>query len=550
MTAGEGFDFTRRSPLPVGRRFGWLWAVPAQAVRAIAKETRLVFLAVLACNLVVAQYLVFHLDYLVGDALSRVADAYFVLFSRDPHLAAIGMIWNPLPSFLELPLVAFKEWFPWLVTRGFAGNIETALFGAGCAVVVSLLLRDAGVGLPLRLAFLAVWVLNPMVLLYSANGMSDILLMFFLLLASLLLLRWFREPRDSLLVGLGVTCAIATLVRYEAWPFAILILLAVAVTQWRSGASWRATEARLLLLGLPVAFAVLFWIGTNAVVMHNPLYFLNGAYSNLSQTKAAAIRLDSWSTAARIVASEVVHLYPAYPVCAVVALALAIWRRQTWVGLAVVLMTTAALLLMTYLIHRGGLELLLRYFMSAIPFSFVLVAYSLGLVRRRIPKVALGVALMALLAVSDLASLGPMSSSRVGPEEHAVVAAVKHDRPMANDHIYQELRVGQAVERLDPEHKLVLIDTFEGFSIVVSSPDPNLFVITSDIDFEAALSDPQAYHIAYFMVPMPEGVGKLDAVNRRYPGFWKNGDGFAKKVADLGTAVNWRLYRIVQPAPL
>ena len=103
---------------------------------------------------------------------------------------------------------------------------------------------------------------------------------------------------------------------------------------------------------------------------------------------------------------------------------------------------------------------------------------------------------------------------------------------------------------LDPEHKLVLIDTFEGFSIVVSSPDPNLFVVTSDIDFEAALSDPQAYHIAYFMVPMPEGVGKLDAVNRRYPGFWKNGDGFARKVADLGTAIHWRLYRIEQPAPL
>jgi hypothetical protein len=351
-------------------------------------------------------------------------------------------------------------------------------------------------------------------------------------------------------VGLGATCAIATLVRYEAWPFAILIMVAVAVSQWRSGASWRVTEARLLLVGLPVAFAVLFWIGTNAVVMHNPLYFLNGAYSNLSQTKAAAIRLDSWSTAAGVVASEVIHLYPAYPLCAVIALALAISRRQLWIGLAMVLVTTAALLLMTYLIHRGGLELLLRYFMSAIPFSFVLVAYSLGLVRRRIPKVALGVALLACLAVSDVASLGPMSSSRVGPEEHAVVSAAKRDRPMADDHIYQELPVGRAVGLLDPEHKLVLIDTFEGFSIVVSSPDPNLFVVTSDIDFEAALSDPQAYHIAYFMVPMPEGVGKLDAVNRRYPGFWKNGDGFARKVADLGTAIHWRLYRIEQPAPL
>src|ERR1041385_9278526 len=33
-----------------------------------------------------------------GDAYSRVANAYYVLYSRDPHLAAIGFVWMPLPS--------------------------------------------------------------------------------------------------------------------------------------------------------------------------------------------------------------------------------------------------------------------------------------------------------------------------------------------------------------------------------------------------------------------------------------------------------------------
>ena len=33
-----------------------------------------------------------------GDALSRVANGYYTLFSRDPHLAAVGFVWNPLPS--------------------------------------------------------------------------------------------------------------------------------------------------------------------------------------------------------------------------------------------------------------------------------------------------------------------------------------------------------------------------------------------------------------------------------------------------------------------
>ncbi|HEX7225338.1 MAG TPA: hypothetical protein VF367_07150, partial [Candidatus Limnocylindria bacterium] len=32
---------------------------------------------------------------LPGDAWSRVGNAYYVLFSRDPHLAAMGFVWNP-----------------------------------------------------------------------------------------------------------------------------------------------------------------------------------------------------------------------------------------------------------------------------------------------------------------------------------------------------------------------------------------------------------------------------------------------------------------------
>ena len=521
----------------------------------LGRESVLIFAAILGLNLWVACELVFHLDYITVDALSRVANAFYVLFSRDPHLAAIGLIWNPLPSFLELPLVALKGWFPWMVNRGFAGNIETACFGAGSAVVVGRLLREVGVGRPLRLATVTAWVTNPMVLLYSANGMSDIILMFFLLLTGLLLLRWLRQPRDILLVGIGVTVATATFVRYEAIPFAIMVLVVIAVGQRRAGVSWREVEARLLLYGLPVAGAVLFWIGANAVLMHNPFYFLNGLYSNLSQQgivnnagTASARRLESWPAVAGFVASEVVRLYPAYLFCGVVALALALWRRQLLVGPALLVMTTAPILLIVYLIHKGSLNLNLRYFMSVIPLSFVLAAYVLGLVPKGFVRAGVGLALLAALAVSNLSSLAAMSNSQVGLQEYAVVAAAKQNRPVANG-LLPELGLGRVVERLDRGHQLVLVDSFTGFPIIMGSPDPRLFVVTSDLNFQAALSDPQAYHIGYFLVPAPVGVARLDAIDRRYPSFWSNGDGFATKVASLGTSERWRLYRITGPAP-
>jgi hypothetical protein len=535
------------------------WRVAARraggVVGWLTHESQLIFLSSLGLYLGASDYLVFRLHYIAPDALSRVANAFYVLFSRDPHLAAIGMIWNPLPSFVELPLVALKGWMPWLVERGFAGNIETAGFGAGAATVVALLLRDAGLGRPWRIALVAVWALNPMVLLYSSNGMSDITFMFFLLASGLLLLRWLRHPRDILVVALGVTVAAATLVRYEAVPFAILVALVIAIRERRARSHWSELEARLLLYGLPVVFAILFWVGANAVLMHNPLYFLNGSYANLSQTQPShagqlqALRLETWPAAALFVATESIRLFPAYVLVVALTLALSIWRRQALVGLALTVMSTAALLMMLYLIHRGGLALYLRYFMSVIPFSFVLAGYCLTLLRHRLAQRGLALALLLAFAASGWASFLAMSNPRVGVEEHTAVAAARLNRPITASPILQELGLGRVINRLDPGHHLVLIDTFEGGPVVVGSPDPKLFVVTSDLDFQAALNDPQAYHVVYFLVPDPVGDGKLDAINRRYPGLWTDGDGFATQVAQLGSSLQWRLYRIVGPAP-
>ena len=64
---------------------------------------------------------------IIGDAWSRVANAYYVLYSRDPHLAAIGFVWNPLPSLAVIPLLPLKTVWPDMVATGFAGSIISAL---------------------------------------------------------------------------------------------------------------------------------------------------------------------------------------------------------------------------------------------------------------------------------------------------------------------------------------------------------------------------------------------------------------------------------------
>ena len=70
-------------------------------------------------------------DLLGGDGVSRVAIANRILFSADPHLAAIGFVWSPIPDWPFCPLVALRPIWPFLVTGAFAGTIVSALFMAG-----------------------------------------------------------------------------------------------------------------------------------------------------------------------------------------------------------------------------------------------------------------------------------------------------------------------------------------------------------------------------------------------------------------------------------
>jgi hypothetical protein len=44
-----------------------------------------------------------------SDALSRTANAYYVLYSRDPHLAAIGFIWPASQHFTITVITDYKS---------------------------------------------------------------------------------------------------------------------------------------------------------------------------------------------------------------------------------------------------------------------------------------------------------------------------------------------------------------------------------------------------------------------------------------------------------
>jgi hypothetical protein len=167
-----------------------------------------------------------------GDAMSRVGNAYYVLFSRDPHLPAIGFVWNPLPSLVLLPILPLKFLAPWLVSHGFAGAIQSALMTAATVVALASCLRKLGVpGVP-RLVLTVLFAVQPMILLYAGSGLSEPMLLFFLTLTVSCLISWTQERGSGSLVGAGLALGLAYLTRYEAIASAVGVSVFVGVLSW------------------------------------------------------------------------------------------------------------------------------------------------------------------------------------------------------------------------------------------------------------------------------------------------------------------------------
>jgi hypothetical protein len=201
--------------------------------------------ACLALYLAAAIDLVLIRHAVLADAMSRVAGSYFALYSRDPHLATIGFVRMPLPSLLTLPLLPFKAIFPALTQAGFAANILSALFMAGAVVQLHAILLDAHVERRLRLALTALFALQPMLIYTGANGSSEAILLFFLLVAARALGHWLAHRDLMSLVLAGFALAGAYLTGPEALPAAAGATLLVVVTNLRRESDSLASPLRV-----------------------------------------------------------------------------------------------------------------------------------------------------------------------------------------------------------------------------------------------------------------------------------------------------------------
>ncbi|WGJ86600.1 glycosyltransferase family 39 protein [Gordonia sp. SMJS1] len=364
------------------------------------------FAGLVAGYLAVGAYLYLAVGYINPDASSRVGNAGFTIWSRDPHLGAIGFVWNPLPSLIEIPLVELSSHWPlnqWPELRrvGFAGAVMSALFMAGAGWQVRRIALDYGAGRLLRWIAVAAFALNPMIILYAGMGMSEAPFLFFLLWTCRRILLWVNRSRVLDLVIAGVALGLAYLTRYEALPAAAGVAVGVFVVStrrhrpegvsgragWRAGAGFGVHDATIV--AMPTAFAFVVWAGLGWLLDGNAFSQFSSQYGNSAQVAAAGI-VSAEDVGAGPLAEVIVAnllgmqplLFAVLPVVAWIAVRL----RRVDAAVPAVVFGSVLLFQMSAVI-LGSTFGWFRFYLASTPLIVVAVLVACGPAHRLLPEV-------------------------------------------------------------------------------------------------------------------------------------------------------------------
>ena len=544
-------------PVESGRPLSLRWPLPGEAAS--------VFWLALAGYLGMAAYLVFAAHVSLGDGLARVENAERIVFSHDPHLAAVGFVWSPLPTLTLLPLVALKGVWPALAEMGFAGNVMSAVFMAGAVGQVRGFFADLTISRPARLWLTAAFALHPIVVFYGANAMSEAFFLFFLLMTVRYLARWCREGGVAPLVYTGLALSGAYLTRYEAVAAAVsaaLIVAIVSLLRTRSDIKHRigmATYDASVVLA-PFAATFVLWALSSWLITGIAFQQLASIYGTTAQLRAQG--LSGLPLAGTLGwAFDGIWSILAFQLCLPIVAGLAAIRavrRRDLGAVAVIGVLGAVLGFMLFAYANGTILRSQRYFIVAVPLGVLLAALALDSAGRgqRFASTVRSIAMMTLgLLALPVAGAQLLSASTATTHfEAAPLRAAFSLRPLPVSQLRvlhrfeNDRRVANYLDGLPLQGGSVLLDDFIGYPIVLASRHPEHFVITSDRDFIQAVADPSGSGIQYLLVPPQAGLGALDAINRSFANCDASCKGLVlvKEFDDASDqGQTWRLYKVL-----
>ncbi|WP_307787174.1 ArnT family glycosyltransferase [Mycolicibacterium mengxianglii] len=523
------------------------------------------FIALMTGYFTAGALMVLRYDFYEPDAFSRVANAAYTLMSRDPHLGAVGFVWNPLPSLVQIPLLPLSHWWPEIRNDGLAGILQSAAFMAGAVVLVRRIALDRGVGSLWLWIAVGCFALNPIIIAYGASGMSEAAMLFCLLWCVRRLLLWIETRYVGDLAIAGIALGVGYLTRYEMIPAAFgAAVLVGAIAYRRAPQHSRKSFAfsSMMIVLMPIVMAVGLWAATSWIVTGEMFATVSSQYGNASQVHTAVERGGIITNANwYVIGQRMLGMQPFVGLAVTLAVAVAALKRR--VDVLAPLATFGAVLAFAawghFTVSTFGW---FRFYMPAIPLVIVVVlvcwtpitgapgSLRLDSVPARLAAGLLCLSVVVGMPVTAYAMLDRGNTtnqplllglnSLIDPRQYP---PEEYRRMTASDQILADW-----LDRQNLPAGSVLTDTFISSPVWLASGNPAQFVVTSDYDFTAALNRPWDFGVRYILVSNPAGNAAKDAITQRYPSIWDDGAGLGRLVHVAGPAgQEWRLYRVEEP---
>ena len=279
-----------------------------------------------------------------------------------------------------MPFFAFKDLWPDLTHRAFAGNLASAMFAAACVVQFRAILREIGTAKLVTWVLVVAFIANPMALYYGANGMTEPFYLFFLLVGLRYLMRWIDDGRIPNLVITGSALGFAYLVRYEALAsagaaFAVIALVSFVRARGKRKARLQAAGCDVLVYSIPVAAAFLGWTIVSYVITGHAFEQFQSQYGNSAQIQVQGGVAHAYGhfTPISLGSIQLLAYAPLLPLLIGLVVAVAFQRRDFRPAVFAVLAGTIGFSLFAMVTGLAGPNL--RYFIPALPLGLLCFAY-------------------------------------------------------------------------------------------------------------------------------------------------------------------------------
>lgn len=271
-------------------------------------ETILVYVVSAVVFFVIGYEIVVVDHVVVFDALDRLTRAYLVWHNDPPKLAAIGFVFPPMTTLMFIPFAAIKP----LATSLIALPLTTCLFAAGMMVMVNRAFARCEMPVLLRLPLLLVFGLNPLIVFYAGNGMSESVYLFFLGWAIYCFVAWYLTVQPRFLIGAGIAMSIAVLTRYGLVWYALTMAILVGAALIRRARVRDEVEGSVIAFGAPIIYALTLWTLFNAIIVGDPIGWITQSNPNLAVNAVGATGQSGVDLAevSRRLLDLIVHISP------------------------------------------------------------------------------------------------------------------------------------------------------------------------------------------------------------------------------------------------